>query len=94
MGDYRTILLDCPWDPKPWSVRGMGRHPGAYYDTMTIEEIAALPVPDFMAKDCSVFFWVTDQFLTVPFTTLFPKWGLTYSSVAFVWVKTGARLAK
>jgi N6-adenosine-specific RNA methylase IME4 len=94
MGDYRAILLDCPWNPQPWSAKGKGCHPSAYYDTMSLEEIAALPVPDFMAKDCAVFFRVTDQFLAVPFTTLFPRWGLTYSSVAFVWIKTAPRSAK
>jgi N6-adenosine-specific RNA methylase IME4 len=93
-GKYPTILMDCPWDPKPWSLRGMGRHPSAYYDTMTVNQIAELPVPDFMAKDCRVFFWVTDQFLHVPFTTLFRRWGLTPSTVAFVWVKIAPRLAK
>jgi N6-adenosine-specific RNA methylase IME4 len=94
MGDYPAILLDCPWNPKPWSARGKGRHPSAYYDTMTVAQIADLPVSDYMAKDCRVFFLVTDQFMHVPYTILFPRWGLTPSSIAFVWVKTGARLAK
>jgi N6-adenosine-specific RNA methylase IME4 len=92
-GKYRAILLDCPWDPKPWSDRGKGRHPSAYYETMSLEEIAALPVRDYAAKDCSVFLWITDQFLVrgaqIP---LFEAWGCTPSSVAFVWFKTGRRL--
>jgi N6-adenosine-specific RNA methylase IME4 len=90
---FPVLLIDPPWSPSPWSVKGKGRHPSAYYDTMSVQQIAAVPVPDFMAKDCAVFLWVTDQFLAVPFTTLFPIWGLTYSSVAFVWVKTARRLA-
>jgi N6-adenosine-specific RNA methylase IME4 len=93
MGDYRAILLDCPWHPKPWSVKGMGRHPSAYYGTMSLEEIGALPVRDYAAKDCSVFLWITDQYLVrgaqLP---LFEAWGFTPSSVAFVWFKTGKRL--
>jgi N6-adenosine-specific RNA methylase IME4 len=93
-GKYRAILIDPAWDPKPYSNKGKGRHPSAYYDTMSVNEIAGLPVPDLMDRDCSVFLWVTDQMLAVPFTTLFPRWGLTYSSVAFYWVKTGQRLAR
>jgi N6-adenosine-specific RNA methylase IME4 len=92
--EYRAILIDPPWDPKDWSDKGKGRHPSAYYDVMRDEAIAALPVPDYMAKHCSVFLWVTDQMLALPFTLLFPRWGLTYSSVAFVWVKTARRLGK
>ena len=90
MGDYRAILLDCPWHPKPWSVKGMGRHPSVYYDTMSLEEIGALPVRDYAAKDCSVFLWITDQYLVrgaqLP---LFEAWGFTLrASLLF-----GSRLA-
>ena len=61
---------------------------------MRDEAIAALPVPDYMSKDCAVFLWVTDQMLALPFTVLFPRWGLTYSSIAFQWFKTGKLLAR
>jgi hypothetical protein len=26
-GKYRAILLDCPWDPQPWSPKGKGPSP-------------------------------------------------------------------
>jgi N6-adenosine-specific RNA methylase IME4 len=61
---------------------------------MRDEAIAALPVPDYMAESCSVFLWVTDQMLALPFTLLFQRWGLTYSSIAFQWFKTGKPLAR
>jgi N6-adenosine-specific RNA methylase IME4 len=90
---YRAILLDPPWDPRPYSDKGKGRHPSAYYDVMSFEPIAGLPVKDYAAKDCSVFLWVTDQFLDVASYELPRAWGCIYSSVAFVWVKTARRLA-
>lgn len=63
MKKYGAILIDPAWDPWSYSHKGRGRHPSAYYDTMSLDEIAALPVADYAAKDCSVFLWITDQFL-------------------------------
>jgi N6-adenosine-specific RNA methylase IME4 len=58
---------------------------------MSVDEIKALPVGDYAAKNCSVFCWTTDQFLDVASYELPLAWGCAYSSVAFVWVKTAKR---
>jgi N6-adenosine-specific RNA methylase IME4 len=90
-----AILLDIPWDPKAWSEKGKGRHPSAYYETMLKEEIAALPVRDYAAEHCWVFFWIIDQFFVIGAQIeIFKAWGCVPSSIAFVWVKTSKRLGK
>jgi N6-adenosine-specific RNA methylase IME4 len=89
-----AILLDIPWDPHAWSEKGKGRHPSACYDVMSLDEIKALPVADYAAKDCSVFCWTTDQFLDVASYELPRAWGCTYSSIAFIWIKIAKRFCR
>jgi N6-adenosine-specific RNA methylase IME4 len=91
---YPAILLDCPWDPQPRSYKGKGRHPSAYYDVMSLKEIAALPVKNYAAKSCWVFCWVVAQFLDFASYELPRAWGCEYSSVAFTWFKTAKRLGR
>jgi N6-adenosine-specific RNA methylase IME4 len=92
LGKCSALLIDPPWDPKGWSDKGKGRHPSAYYDVMSKEEIAALPVKDYAAENASVFCWTNDQFLDFASYELPREWGCVYSTVAFVWVKTAKRL--
>jgi N6-adenosine-specific RNA methylase IME4 len=91
--ESRALLLDPPWDPQTWSVRGKGRHPSAYYDVMSLDEIAALPVRDYAAKDGTVWLWMPGQFVVRGVhVELFRAWGCIPSSMAIVWVKTAKRL--
>jgi N6-adenosine-specific RNA methylase IME4 len=95
LGKFSAQMIDPPWDPQTWSDKGKGRHPSAHYDTMSFDEIAALPVRDYAAKDCSVFLWIPDQFLVRGVQVdLFKAWGCVSSSVAFYWVKTARRFDK
>jgi N6-adenosine-specific RNA methylase IME4 len=87
-----ALLVDPPWDPKNRSPKGDGRHPSAYYDVLSKQEIAALPVKDYATEFSVVFCWTTDQFLDFASYELPRAWGCVYSSVAFVWVKTAKRL--
>jgi len=34
-GKHRALIIDPPWDPKPYSDSAKGRHPSAYYDVMS-----------------------------------------------------------
>jgi N6-adenosine-specific RNA methylase IME4 len=92
-GKCGALLIDPPWNSKAWSEKGKGRHPAAYYETMMLEAIAALPIRDYAARNASVFLWITDQFLvpapgrSIGPEELFKAWGCVYSSVAFVWLK-------
>ena len=78
---YRTIVADPPWPlsysgvgsrsySKTWGRKTPGRYystrpPGLGYDTMSVDEIAALDVLRVADADCRLFLWIPDQFLIV-----------------------------
>lgn len=53
---------------------------------MTIEQILALPVPDWLDKECQLWLWTTNSHLHDAFHCL-ERWGLRYITTA-TWVKT------
>ncbi len=78
---FCTILADPPWkfDRSP---RGAAAH---HYPTMTVDEIAALPVAELAAEVCHLHLWTTHSFLFEA-QRVMDAWGFAYKSV-FVWVK-------
>lgn len=76
MTRYRTIVADPPW-PLKWSGGGRFRkngrgetHPNhkyphrkLEYQTMSIDDICALPVSKLAEDDAHLYLWITDQFL-------------------------------
>jgi N6-adenosine-specific RNA methylase IME4 len=88
---YRTIVADPPW-PYP---EGFANNlkPGKReiralpYPSMSIGEIAALPVKEKADKDCRVFLWTTNRYLRDAFDVV-SAWGFRYSQT-LVWHKTG-----
>ncbi len=85
-GEYRLIYADPPWPFRTWSKKGKGRSPEAWYDCMSIEAIAALPVRDWSARDAVLLLWATDPLLPRAFEVI-AAWGFTYRTVGFCWVK-------
>lgn len=85
---YQAILIDPPWHFKTFSGKTSIPHRGAHqhYKTMKDDEIIALPVGDFAAKDCALFLWVVDSHLEVAFKC-FPAWGFKFKTRAFTWNK-------
>lgn len=99
---YGAIYADPPWRFEVWSgetavkARKNGGHgtnvaAGHHYQTMTPEEIAALPVP-VAANDCALFLWVTWPTM-VEAIDLMRTWGFKYKTCAFCWVKANAHQA-
>jgi N6-adenosine-specific RNA methylase IME4 len=84
---YGAILADPPIPFKTWSRKGEGRSPQSQYECMLPEAIAALPVADLAAPDCFLFSWVPLRSIDLV-KPLMRAWGFTYSSDAFVWIKT------
>jgi N6-adenosine-specific RNA methylase IME4 len=87
-GKYRTILIDPPWDIKfdlPW---GQGKK--KQYDTMSIDEIKALPISTLAADECDLFCWTTQTYLPQTFDIL-KAWGFKYH-ITLTWDK-GSGLA-
>jgi N6-adenosine-specific RNA methylase IME4 len=83
---YPIIYADPPWRFTTYSDKGKDRAPEQHYDTMSISDIAALPVESWAADDCVLFMWVYQPMLREAFT-LFDAWGFTFKTVAYFWVK-------
>ncbi|HEY1878466.1 MAG TPA: MT-A70 family methyltransferase [Caulobacteraceae bacterium] len=81
---YGVIYADPPWSFTPYSTEtGMDRAADNHYPTMTVEAIAALPVP--AAEDAVLFLWATVPMLPEALAVM-AAWGFAYKS-HFVWVK-------
>ena len=88
-GKYRTVVADPPWALE-WNANiGKGRsgREGLPYATMTLEQIAALPIGDLADRDAHLWLWTTATFLyDAPRIAL--SWGFrpTYT---LIWAKPG-----
>ena len=93
MGKYAIVVIDPPW-PVQLKLDGFGNN-GPYsthpqdlpYGLMTVDDIAALPVPAVLDESAIVFCWTTNKHLPTSFT-LIKAWGLTYW-FTMAWVKNG-----
>lgn len=88
---YRTIVADPPWHYSGTTgvnrgANAGGRAPVLPYPTMTVEEIAALPVPEIAAADCHLFLWTTQRYLRCSFDVI-SAWGFT-PSATLTWCKS------
>jgi N6-adenosine-specific RNA methylase IME4 len=87
---YRTIVADPPW-PIERTPGGYARSNGAKgnapmpYPTMTIADIAALPVSVLAEKNAHLYLWTVQSHLADSFDTA-KQWGFRVSSV-LVWCK-------
>jgi N6-adenosine-specific RNA methylase IME4 len=79
---WGTIYADPPWRYDNQATRSATRH---HYDTLSIEELCALPVKDIAAPNAHLHLWVTNAFL-FDSAKLFEAWGFQFKS-SFVWVK-------
>ena len=90
-GHYGTIYADPPWAFKTYSDSELGTvpHRGATepYPPMSREDLLALPVNEIAAKDCVLHMWTISSHADQAIE-LAAKWGFTYKSLGFVWVKT------
>ena len=90
MGKYQVIYADPLWAYRVWSKKGNGRSAESHYPTMSIEEIADLPVKKLADENCALFLWVTFPLLREIWKVI-DAWGFIYKSVAFVWIKQNKR---
>lgn len=82
MKRYGVILADPPWRFRNAGVTGAAER---HYPTMSVGEIAALPVPALAAKDAVLLLWTT--WATVPDALLIMgAWGFEYKT-GFPWLK-------
>ena len=83
---YKIIYADPPWYFKSYSKKGENRNATRHYPCMVFDDLCNLPVGDIADVDCVLFLWVTDPFLEKSFE-LIKRWGFTYKTVAFTWIK-------
>ena len=87
---YATVVIDPPWETGGNATYGPGgrvEHAPVPYSTMSLEEIAAIPVSDWLLDDAFVFLWTTSGYLPAAFPLL-ERWGLRYC-FTMTWVKPG-----
>ena len=87
---FRTIVADPPWKYGAWGtpsdrpnqtqVRPMP------YQTMSVDEIAAMPVRELAADDCDLYLWTTQKYLPESFRVV-EAWGFRYCGT-LAWCKT------
>lgn len=83
MTRYRVIYADPPWRFVDRSGSGVAEK---HYATMSLDEIAALPVAEWVAQDAALFLWVIQPLLPEALD-LIRAWGFNFKTVAFAWVK-------
>jgi N6-adenosine-specific RNA methylase IME4 len=86
---FAVIYADPPWAFKVWGERAKGHKGGLaenHYSTMTLHEIAALPVAALAAKDCTLLLWCVMPELPGAIDII-KAWGFEYKTAGFVWAK-------
>ena len=92
---FRCIVADPPWPLNESWPSGPRIPKGQVHDrrrrklpykTMTLEEIAALPVGDMAEDDSHIYVWAINRFLSDAIATV-KAWGFRYTQT-LVWAKT------
>ena len=87
---YATIVADPPWryDGMPiggGTPRTFGRARPLDYPTLSVDELAALPVAQAAEDDAVLWLWTTNRYLPQSFLVL-EAWGFEYRQT-LVWGK-------
>lgn len=83
---YGCIVADPPWHVgrgPDWGSNGASRP--LEYPTMTLEEIAALPVKDWAAKDAHLYLWTINAYIEETYE-IARQWGFKPSTL-LTWCK-------
>lgn len=85
---YNIIYADPPWSYRQkGGPRGKRGAASAHYDTMTTEEICALPVKNMCGGGYAVcLLWATFPNIREALRVM-EAWGFEYRTAAFVWIK-------
>ena len=101
-GPFGCILADPPWRFATFSAKGRGRCPDGpaplsrnesirnaperHYTTMSLQDIAALPVAASAARDCLLMLWAVDPMIPQAIA-IGEGWGFKFKTVGFYWIK-------
>lgn len=84
-GPFRVVVADFPFDYGSSKNATSNADPKHHYPTMTLAEIAALPIGDILADDALLMLWSPSMFLADVIAML-PAFGCRYHSTA-TWSK-------
>lgn len=79
---FKTLLADPPWAYSNQATRAATNN---HYDTMTVDEICALPVSELTDENAHLHLWTTNAFL-FDAKKVMEAWGFQYKS-CFLWIK-------
>lgn len=86
LGQFATILADPPWLFENRTGKVAPEHKRLYrYQTMTNEEIIALPVKEVTASKAHLYLWVPNALISLGLEVMH-SWGFTYKT-NLVWYK-------
>lgn len=83
---FDFLMADPPWCFTLYSEKGEEKSAQSHYKTMTLEDIARLPVAGLAADDALLWLWATAPMLAQQIEIL-EAWGFTFKTSG-VWVKT------
>jgi N6-adenosine-specific RNA methylase IME4 len=85
--DFETVLADPPWRFQNRTGKMAPEHRRlARYETMTFEDIEALPVGEVVGDGAHLYLWVPNALLAEGLEVM-KRWGFTYKT-NLVWYKT------
>ena len=79
---FPTIYADPPWRYSNTAARGAASN---HYQTLSLDELSALPIRTVACRQAHLHLWTTNAFLPESFELL-RAWGFSYKS-CFVWIK-------
>lgn len=83
---YNIIYADPPWRFNTYSEKGKKRSAENHYKCMKKEDIQNLPISSLCSDNCILFLWATFPCLAEALDLIL-KWGFTYKTCGFTWVK-------
>jgi N6-adenosine-specific RNA methylase IME4 len=83
---FSVILADPPWTFKVYSGKGKQRSADRHYNTLSLDDIKALPVESLAADDCALFLWGVCPEVPGALDVI-RAWGFEFKTKAFTWIK-------
>jgi len=85
--NYGVIYADPPWAFRGYVSDGVPQTQAAqHYETLTVEDMACLPVGQLARRNAALFMWTISSHTPQAFW-LAEQWGFRFASKAFTWAK-------
>jgi N6-adenosine-specific RNA methylase IME4 len=88
---YQIVYADPPWKFSSKKFQDGGREFDKlefnHYSSMTVDELAKLPIQQIIAENSVCFLWTVDSHMKEAIHLL-EQWGFVYKTIAFNWIKT------